>query len=201
MILSRDGIRTVVADRAFAAEAEALDAMPDDAIFAPETAEALLERLKPAAAARGCTAEISAAATYEIARPEDVNRSVILSSTRALTREDLFENLTDCEIDPYGMGLLCFGTVINGRILSAASENPSFGDVVDIGVETADGFENRGYGTSNAAMLAAALLENGNVVTYTVEGENPASGLVAEKVGFSLRERDFWIVFYYSEGK
>ena len=109
-----------------------------------------------------------------------------------------YENLTECQPDPLGEGYLCFGTVLDGRIVSAAAENPHdpSDTVIDIGVETAEGYEGHGYAASNVASLAYYLLDPGMTVTYIAEDNNPASLRVAEKVGFTPWERELRVVAY-----
>ena len=194
-ILSEDGTRTVVSLREFAEVAEWLDSLPGERLFADETACLLLSRMTGPAAERGFTAELSRAVTCRLTDPAAVNRSVILPSTKAIGANHPYENLTGVQTELLGEGQFCFATVADGRILSAASENPRMGESIDIGVETAPGYENRGYAASNVAALVSALLRTGAPVTYTVEDTNPASLRVAEKVGFPISEQEMWIVF------
>ena len=194
-VLGEDGVLTVLSWRETADVAGWLESLSCAELFSEETAAALRRRLSPLAAAEGAELSLSSAVTYRLTDPARVNRGVILPSTRLFSPGDGWENLTECQPDPLGTGQLCFATVLDGRVVSAASENPSLGDVVDVGVETAAPYENRGFAASNVAALAAALLEKGSAVTYTVEDDNPVSRRVAEKVGFSVLSRDRWAVF------
>lgn len=55
---------------------------------------------------------------FHIDKKEKLNKALILPSTEPLLPQHSYENLTDCEPDPLGEGLLCFGTVIDGKIVS-----------------------------------------------------------------------------------
>ena len=133
---------------------------------------------------------------YAINRRESVNKSLILDSSQVLLPDNTFENLTDLTPDELELGFLCFATVEDGKIVSIASENPHHEDAkrIDIGVETARGYEGLGYGSSNVASLTYYLLDTGITVTYTVDDQNVPSIKLAERVGFVKKFHWFDIV-------
>ncbi|MBQ4065386.1 MAG: GNAT family N-acetyltransferase [Clostridia bacterium] len=196
--LTAEGIRTVTAFQECRDAAEYLDGLPAEDLFAPATQEALLAMLAERLATWGYEAETATTTVYHLTDRQQIDRRVILPSSEPLMPDHGYENLTDCEPDPFGEGLLCFGTVADGRILSAASENPhAEGDtVIDIGVETAEGHEGKGYAASNVAALAYYLLDPGVTVTYIAEDDNLPSRRVAEKVGFIPHTRELRVVAY-----
>ncbi len=196
LTLTADRKRTVTAFPSFREAAFYLDSLPDEELFTEPTKRALLGLLPSALTERGYDAEVVFATEYILRAREEVCRSLILPSTEPLLPGHGYENLTDCEPDPLGEGLLCFGTVLEGRIVSAASENPHSPDdrVIDIGVETAAGHTGQGFAASNTAALAYYLLDPGVSVTYIVEDDNAASRRVAEKVGFRINTRELRVV-------
>ena len=198
----QNGDPCVTAYEAFREEALWLASLPADRLFTAETAEALLHKLSAKLEARGYQAELAETTVYRLSSREAVNRSCIRDDSEPLMPDHPYRNLTDCEPDPLDEGLLCFGTVIDGVILSAAAENPHDPDdtVIDIGVETAPDFEGRGFAASNVAALAYYLLDPGVAVTYIVEDDNPASKRVAEKVGFRPHAKELRILGWCREG-
>ncbi len=194
--LTADGVRTVTALPECRDAAEYLDGLPADVLFSAETAEAILPMLSERLAAWGYEAETAVSTVYHLTDRQQIDRRVILPSSEPLMPDHGYENLTDCRPDPLGEGLLCFGTVVGGKILSAASENPhAEGDtVIDIGVETAEGHEGNGYAASNVAALAYYLLDPGVTVTYIAEDDNLPSRRVAEKAGFLPYTRELRVV-------
>ena len=196
--LTAEGDRTVTAFPSCRDVAEYLDGLPAEALFTDDTGEALLSMLREHLTAWGYEAEIAFSTVYHLTDRQQIDRRVILPSSEPLMPDHGYENLTDCEPDPLGEGLLCFGTVEDGKILSAASENPHEGGdtVIDVGVETAEGHEGKGYAASNVAALAYYLLDPGVTVTYIVEDDNLPSRRVAEKVGFLPHTRELRVVAY-----
>lgn len=186
LTLTADGARTVTTYDETRDAAEYLDGIPEGEIFTDATKQRIIELIGDRMADFGYDTEVVFSTEYILDNRLNVDRSVIRADTEPLLPEHGYENLTDCEPDPLGEGLLCFGTVIDGRIVSAAAENPHSPDdtVIDIGVETADDHTGNGYGASNVASLAYYLLDPEMKVTYTVEDDNIASVKIAQKVGF-----------------
>ncbi len=199
--LTAEGVRTVTAFPSCRDAAEYLDALPSEELFTSATQEALLAMLAERLVTWGYEAETAISTVYHLTDRRQIDRRVILPSSEPLMPDHSYENLTDCEPDPFGEGLLCFGTVADGKILSAASENPhAEGDtVIDIGVETAKGYEGNGYAASNVAALAYYLLDPGMTVTYTAIDYNKPSCRVAEKVGFTPHTRELRVVAWKAE--
>lgn len=196
LTLTTDGVRTVTTFDETRDAAEYLDSLPEDEIFTEKTKKHLIGLLGDRMSDFGYDTEVVFTTEYVLDNRLDVDRSVIRTDTEPLLPEHGYENLTECEPDPLGEGLLCFGTVIDGKIVSAAAENPHSPDdtVIDIGVETADGHTGNGYGASNIASLAYYLLDPEMKVTYIVEDDNIASVRIAEKVGFAPGTRELRVV-------
>ena len=197
LVLSK-GERSITAYPSFAKEAELLASLSEDSLFSEETATLLIERVSSRLAPLGYGVELHTATAFSLTHREAVRREVIGPETEALLPDMPYENLTDCQPDPLNEGYLCFGTVLDGRVVSAAAENPHATDdtVIDIGVETASGYEGNGYAASNIAALAYYLLDPGMTVTYIAEDNNPASLRVAEKVGFTPTEKELRLLAY-----
>ena len=196
LILTVDGDRTVTSFPETLDAAEYLESLPAEEIFTNQTKVRLSEMLFSRLKSLGYESETVFSTEFHIDKKEKLNKALILPSTEPLLPQHSYENLTDCEPDPLGEGLLCFGTVIDGKIVSAASENPHAPDskVIDIGVETAEGFTGHGYAASNIASLAYYLLDPGISVTYIAEDQNIPSLRIAEKVGFTRNVRELRVV-------
>ncbi len=203
LILTTDGDRTVTSFPETLDVAEYLDSLPEKDIFTEKTKQRLSEMLFPRLKSLGYESKTVFSTEFVLDKKEKLNKSLILPSTELLLSGYDYENLTDCEPDPFGEGLLCFGTVIDGKIISAASENPHAPEdrVIDIGVETAEGFTGCGYAASNVASLAYYLLDPGISVTYIAEDENKASLRIAEKIGFLRNLKELRIVCERNNGK
>lgn len=99
---------------------------------------------------------------------------------------------------------MCFGTVIDGKIVSAAAENPIFGeanegDTIDIGVETDMMYRGCGYGASNVAAISECILDKGKKVSYIAGSRNASSIRLAEKVGFTAIGKEYQCVLYKND--
>jgi RimJ/RimL family protein N-acetyltransferase len=123
---------------------------------------------------------------YKISAREDVNRELVQDSSEVILDPREYEGLTSPSQEQIEAGYICFGTVVDGRLVSIASENPHDEDakVIDVGVETAEEYRGKGYGGSNVAALVYYLLDTGMTVEYTVDNENEVSIRLAERVGF-----------------
>ena len=137
---------------------------------------------------------------YRLDDEKMLRENVIMPESRRILPGHGFVNLTDTEADMLDPDALIFGTVKDGRILSVAFENPCFGDstgnLIDIGVETAEGFGGHGYGASNVAALCKALLSVDKSVSYIAQSSNQPSVRIAESVGFSCYGFEFQLALY-----
>ncbi len=135
---------------------------------------------------------------YSIPDGSKINETLIQQTTENLTDgSGGYQNLTSL---PIGEDIT-FGTVIDGKIVSAATLNPhEEGDIMpEITVETAKGCEGRGYGKSNTAAIAKFLLENGYGGSFNCMKSNPASAAIAKSVGFSYDAAAYYYVCYEIE--
>lgn len=130
-----------------------------------------------------------------------VDNSLILPETRLITRADELENLTGYDFDSMNeYGHICYGTVIDGKIVSAACTNypcditGEDGLVAEMGTETAEEYRGRGYALSNCAALAAALLEHDFEVLYECEAHNDASVGLVKRLGGEEFAKNFCVV-------
>lgn len=127
-----------------------------------------------------------------------INPGLIQDTSEVIMPGNTYENLLDSEPDSLGQGELYIGTVLEGKIVSAAWENPHDpqSDVIDIAVETAFEYEKKGYGTSNVAKLCRFLLDPGKRVTYIAEKNNFSSVKIAEKICLSESGKEYRIIWY-----
>ncbi len=127
-------------------------------------------------------------------------QTFVHSTTLRLEGGEDYENLTTYDIDALcEFGHIVYGEVLGGKIVSVAATNsPIFDDDepdgIEIGVETAEGFEGRGAGTSVTAALALELERRGGYALFESESENHASLAVARKLGGAELARSFCIV-------
>ena len=139
---------------------------------------------------------------YSIERPEEVNKSLILNTTKRLNKRLLKtepETLTEFDFENHlEEGLESFVTVVDGRIVSAACDNFG-GDLAEAAVETAPDYRRKGYAASNTVALALEVTRDGRTLAYVCGAENRASIELAEKVGFKLRGKSFFCVLYDEE--
>ncbi len=119
-----------------------------------------------------------------------VDPALILPETVRITGEEGYENLTGYDIETMNeYGHICFGTVIDGRIVSAACTNYPCDlsgedyETVELGVETCGEYRNRGFALSNIAALAKFLLESGYEVLYECESKNVGSIAIIKRLG------------------
>lgn len=136
--------------------------------------------------------------TLVIKRADEIDKSVILPSTKRLSKRAIRgkNNRTTFDLERYiEEEINAFVTVEGDDIVSIAAENMScsgdFDDDIDcggtteIGVETAVEYRRRGFAASNAAALALYLIANDGVyVTYETDCDNEASLAAARRAGF-----------------
>lgn len=175
---------------------KAFSKLSEDEFFSDENIDKLVDMVDNVLYPMGYEVRYGRNYHYTIDRREAVNKALILDSSEVLLPDNEYENLTDLSPEELEFGFLCFATVLDGRIVSIATENPHHEEAkrIDIGVETASDFEGKGYGSSNVASLAYYLLDTGITVTYTVDDGNIPSIKLAEKVGFTKQYHWFDIV-------
>ncbi len=134
---------------------------------------------------------------YRIEKP---NTDFVLCSTQPMGCVGELENLTGYDFDAlWSFGHMCFATVIDGKIVSAACTNSPVEDgvtfgAIEIGVETAPMYEGKGFGRSNAAALAAALASRGCTALYECASKNTASVRLIERLGGVEYAKNYYIV-------
>lgn len=181
-----------------------LDKLPHDRLFERETLSLITKRASECPALKDYLPDsehfCDLSYIYRLDSADDLCEGLITDQTVQITKESVYENLTDTEPDMLDDGALIFGTVENGRIVSVAFENPRFGEddggTADVGVETADSFTGKGYGKSNAAALCKALLGLKKSVVYIAQSSNIPSIKIAEAVGFSRYGYEFQLAMY-----
>lgn len=144
--------------------------------------------------------------TYVIKSRDAVNRDAILDSTLPLTKKNIRrkKNKTTFDLPLYiEEEMTAFVTVVDGNIVSIASENRSCSDdfadegqdVIEIGTETHVDHRKNGYAASNCAALADLLIrENCCYVTYETANNNISSQKCAEKAGFIRYGRCYYYI-------
>ncbi len=184
----KDGALTATVSEEFADKVDFLDGMTEQTLSSEETIDRLISLIDEVCERNGYEINYGKNRIYKMTRREDVNKSLILDSSEVLMPEGEYESLIDVDVDALEAGCLAFATVLDGTIVSIASENPYREDenVVNIGVETAEEHKKKGYGASNVAALTYYLLDTGMTVEYTVDNENEVSIRLAEKIGFTL---------------
>ena len=173
-----------------------LEGLSEDEIFTEEIIDKIISVSEEMLENSGYEIRYGKNYIYKIDKREDINKSLILDSSEVLLPGHGYTDLIGIQNEALEMGYLCFATAIDGVIVSAATENSRSEDdkVIDIGVDTAEGYERRGYGASNVAALTYYLLDTGMTVTYTVDDENDVSIRLAERVGFKKDMRYFTLL-------
>ena len=189
----KDGAITARVAEEIASKLDFLDGMTEDELAKQETIDRIISLVEAQCEQNGYDINYGKNCIYKLTRREDVKKSLILDSSEVLMPEGEYESLIDVDVTALESGCLAFATVIDGVIVSIASENPYREDenTVNIGVETADGYTKKGYGASNVAALSYYLLDTGMTVEYTVDNQNDASIRLAERVGF---EKDRFVI-------
>ena len=86
------------------------------------------------------------------------------------------------------------GAVVDDRLVSSAHTNAITERYADIGVFTHQDFRNRGYSTSAASIVAAAIQKSGRMPVWSCGEDNLASLRVAAKVGFTEVSRRTYVI-------
>lgn len=86
------------------------------------------------------------------------------------------------------------GAVSDRRIVSVAHTNAITERYADIGVFTHQDFRNRGYSTSAAALVTAAIQKSGRMPVWSCGEDNLQSLRVAAKVGFTEVSRRTYVI-------
>lgn len=187
-IVLKDGALTAAVCEEISNKIDFIDGMTENELASTETIDRLISLIEKTVEENGYEISYGKNRIYKMTRREDVNKTLILDSSEVLVPEGEYESLIDVDVDALEAGCLAFATVLDGTIVSIASENPYREDenVVNIGVETAEEHKKKGCGASNVAALTYYLLDTGMTVEYTVDNENEVSMRLAEKVGFKL---------------
>ena len=185
-IEAKDGEITAEVYRELTEELSFLEGMTEEQVFQAETIDRIISAVEDMLESNGYEIRYGKNYVYKLYRREDVNKSLILDSSEVLLSDHGYEDLIGIQPELLSEGYLCFATVVDGRIVSMASENCRADGVteINIGVETAEGYKNNGYGASNVASLSYYLLDSGITVLYTVDDENYGSIRLCERVGF-----------------
>ncbi len=121
--------------------------------------------------------------------------------TRRLTAEmfDLYENLT--EFTPDYTDQIAYATLIDGKIVSLAAENPnSTPSLCEIYVETHPDYQGQGFALENTAALCQEKLKCGTEILYRCAADHIVSLHIAEKLGFTVCQRFYCHNAYRMEG-
>lgn len=182
----KDGTLTASVSEEISDKIGFLDKMTEKDISSEETVDRLISLVDGICEQNGYEISYGKNRIYKMTRREDINKSLILDSSEVLMPDGEYDCLIDVDVDALEAGCLAFATVIDGTIVSIASENPyrEEENTVNIGVETAEEHKKKGYGASNVAAITYYLLDTGMTVEYTVDNENEVSIRLAERVGF-----------------
>ena len=182
----KDGTLTASVSEEISDKIGFLDKMTEKDISSEEAVDRLISLVDGICEQNGYEISYGKNRIYKMTRREDINKSLILDSSEVLMPDGEYDCLIDVDVDALEAGCLAFATVIDGTIVSIASENPyrEEENTVNIGVETAEEHKKKGYGASNVAAITYYLLDTGMTVEYTVDNENEVSIRLAERVGF-----------------
>ena len=131
-----------------------------------------------------------------VAQQEVLRLEPVGAQTRPLTDEDaaLFERFTqeapEDDLDDAFVELdhwLVFGTILDGRLVSAASMYPWDGSrLADLGVITLPEFRGRGLGRATVRAMSSRAIESGYEPQYRCQFDNASSVALAASAGFAL---------------
>lgn len=186
-IVLKDGTVTVAVCEEIADKIGFLEGMTETELSSEENIDRIISLIDTLCEQNGYEINYGKNRIYKLTRREDINKTLILDSSEPIVPDGEYESLIDVDVDALEAGCLAFATVIDGTIVSIASENPyrEEENVVNVGVETSPEHTKKGYGASNIAALSYYLLDTGMTVEYTVDNENEVSIRLAERVGFT----------------
>lgn len=186
-IVLKDGTVTVAVCEEIADKIGFLEGMTETELSSEENIDRIISLIDTLCERNGYEINYGKNRIYKLTRREDINKTLILDSSEPIVPDGEYESLIDVDVDALEAGCLAFATVIDGTIVSIASENPyrEEENVVNVGVETSPEHTKKGYGASNIAALSYYLLDTGMTVEYTVDNENEVSIRLAERVGFT----------------
>ena len=181
-----NGTLTASVSEEIADKIDFIDGMTEKDLTQKETLDRIISLVDGICEQNGYEINYGKNRIYKMTRREDINKSLILNSSEVLMPDGEYDCMIDVDVDALEAGCLAFATVIDGTIVSIASENPyrEEENTVNIGVETAEEYKSNGYGASNVAAITYYLLDTGMTVEYTVDNENEVSIRLAERVGF-----------------
>ena len=140
---------------------------------------------------------------YNLRDEAELDRTRILPATRLIKNNaelQVLPNHTthECCVDDEDEADACAIQVEEGAIAAYAAVNDTHYDdnSVEIHVECAPSYRNRGFAASCAAVLAEHLLKQGYTVRYCCRTNNAASSRVAKKLGFKPAGTRFSFVCY-----
>ncbi len=190
-IESKDGALTADVYYELTEKLSFLENMTEEQVFGSETIDKIVSIVDGMLDDSGYEIRYGKNYIYKLQKRDDVNKSLILDSSEVLLPDHGYTDLIGIQPELLDEGFLCFATVVDGEIVSIASENGHGPDSteINIGVETAEGHKNKGYGASNIAALSYYLLDSGITVLYTVDDENHTSIRLCERVGFKKDSR------------
>lgn len=182
----RDGKVTLSTYKELSDKLSFIESMSEEELFKRETIDRIIGLIEADVEAAEYEISYGKNLIYKISRREDINKSLILDCSEVLLPGHGYTDRLELQSEVLEDGRICFATVINGEVVSAAGENAYRADenTVNVWVESDESFRNKGYGASNAAAVTYYLLDTGMTVSYTVDDENDVSVRLAERVGF-----------------
>ena len=181
----KDGKVTLTTYKELEDKLSFIEGMSEEELFKEDTIDRIIGVIEKDVEAHGYEISYGKNYIYKINRREDINKALILPSSEVLLPDHGLTDRLELQKEVLEDGRLCFATVIDNEIVSAAGENAyrEKEDTVNIWVESDEAFRGKGYGTSNTAALAYYLLDTGMTVSYTVDDDNLVSARLAERVG------------------
>ncbi|MGM9680264.1 MAG: GNAT family N-acetyltransferase [Eubacteriales bacterium] len=136
--------------------------------------------------------------SYEASDPRDLAVDRIRPDSVRLCDGDYDVRVSFSMVEQMDKELPAYVTLLGDKIVSIATVNEHDPDqrVLEITVETAPEYRQKGYALSNAVALAKDLLEQGYRVGYAVSRYNRASQKLAKKAGFRRTGRFYAYTAY-----